>query len=268
VNQPDLAWLLTVILQAAAAVAVLWICLPDLLDLLGLAFRNGIDGGPSDVEPDGTDPSHEDFHRQLLALGFVPLGRYWEGMRFGKTFQEFAYASEREGCFASMFGLAHKDHHVAFLTTFADGAAVITKNIDGLVLATDDLRAVFVPTNVLADILAEHRRHVGEFRAGGHVPACDCTLEGFRAAESAYYHNRSQRARRVKAVAGNIVVRLVVVAVLFLPMVFLLGLRPHGPSFWLGLLAASAGFILFERWLIRTSMAILSARREEHDARV
>src|SRR5262249_42093384 len=126
VNQPDLLFLLTLVLQGAAAVGVFWLCLPDLLALLGLAFHNGVAGGPSDVEPDGTDPSHEDFHRQLQALGFTPLGRYWEGMRFGKTFQELAYASEQEGCFATVFGLAHADHHVAFLTTFTDGAAVIT----------------------------------------------------------------------------------------------------------------------------------------------
>lgn len=267
-NQPDLLSLLTVVLQIAAAFALFWLCLPNLLHLLGLAFHNGIAGGPSDVEPDGTDASHADLHRQLEALGFIPLGLYWEGMRFGKHFDELVYASEQEGCFASMFGLAHADHHVAFLTTFTDGAAVITKNIDGLVISTDGLRATYVPTNVLAEILAEHRRIVREFRAAGHVPTSDYTLPGFQAAERAYFENPSNEANQRSTAAALLLIKLVVVAVVFLPLAFLLGFQPERPGLWLALLAASLGYISFERWLIRQCMEKLSAERQEHDARV
>jgi hypothetical protein len=268
VNQPDLLFLLTVVLQAAAALAVFWLCLPNLLAVLGLAFHNGIAGGPSDVEPDGSDPCHEDLHRQLEALGFTPLGRYWEGWRFGKTFHEVAYASEQERCFASVFGLAHADHHVAFLTTFTDGATVITKNIDGVVMRTEDLRAVYVPTNVLPELLAEHRRHVGEFRAAGRVPTSDYTLPGFQAAERTYFESPSQRVSHRKAAAGTLLIKLVVLAVLFVPLAFLLGFDPLRPGFPLALLAASLGYISFERWLIRQAMDTLSSEREQHDARV
>jgi hypothetical protein len=268
VNQPDVLFLLTLVLQGAAAVGVFWLCLPDLLALLGLAFHNGVSGGPSDVEPDGNDPSHEDFHRQLQALGFTPLGRYREGTRFGKTFQELAYASEQEGCFATVFGLAHADHHVAILTTFTDGAAVITKNIDGVLTDTQDLRAAYVPTNVLGEILADHRRHVGEFRAAGRVPTADYTLPGCQAAQRAYHHNPSLQAEHRKTAAGNLLVKLVVLAILFVPTAYLLGLQPHRPGFWLALLAASLGYIGFERWVIRQAMEILSRERQEHDAGV
>ena len=267
-NPPDLLVLLTVVARAAAAVAVIWLCLPELLALVGLAFRNGIAGGPSDVEPDGTDPSHEDLHRHLLALGFTPLGRYWEGWRFGRTFHELAYASVKDGCFASIFGLAVADHHVAFLTTFTDGAAVITKNIDGVVTSAEGLRAIYVPTNVLADILGEHRRHVAEFRAAGHVPTDDATLPGFRAAQRAYYDNPSNRASKRMTAVGLLAIKLVVLAVLFGPAAFFLGLQAHRPEFWLALLAAAVGYLAFERWLIRKSMAILSAERRQHDAPV
>ena len=92
-NNPEFLFFLTVVLRAAAALAVVWLALPEVLTLLGLGFKNGVAGGPSDVEPDGTDPCHLEFHRQLEALGFAPLGQYWEGTRFGKTFRELAYAS-------------------------------------------------------------------------------------------------------------------------------------------------------------------------------
>jgi hypothetical protein len=267
-NQPDLQSLLTVVLQAAAAIALFWLCLPNLLHLLGLAFHNGIAGGPSDVEPDGTDASHEDLHRQLEALGFTSLGRYWEGMRFGKTFHELVYVCEREGCFAAIFGLAHADHHVAFVTTFTDGAAAITKNIDGLVTSTDGLRASYVPTNILAEILAEHRRVVREFRAAGRVPTDDYTLPGFQSAQRAYFENPSNQANHRSSAAALLLIKLVVVAAVFLPLASLLGFQPGRPGLWLALLAASLGYISFERWLIRRSMETLSAERQEHDARV
>jgi hypothetical protein len=265
VNQLDFLFLLTVVLRAAAAAGVVWLCLPELLTLLGIAFKNGVAGGPADVEPDGTDASHLEFHRQLQALGFTPLGQYWEANRFGKTFHELAYASEKEECFATIFGLAQVDHHVALLTTFTDGAAVITKNIDGVLASTADLRAAYLSTNSLADILIAHRRHVRDFRAAGHIPTGDYTLPGLQAAELAYYHNPSLRADLRKSTLGNLLGKCGVVAVFFFPTVLLLDLEPQQPGFWLALLAASLGYILFERWLMRQAMKILSSERREHD---
>jgi hypothetical protein len=268
VNNPDFLFLLTVVLRAAAAVAVVWLALPEVLTLLGLGFKNGVAGGPSDVEPDGTDPCRFKFHRQLEALGFTPLGQYWEATRFGKTFHELAYASENAECFAMIFGLAQVDHHVAFLTTFTDGAAVITKNIDGVQASTADLRATHLPTNSLAEILLEHRRHVRDFKEAGRTPAADYTLPGVQAAQLAYYNNATLRAEHRKSMLGTLLVKLVVVTALFFPAVHLLRLWDNGPGFWLALLAASVGYILVERWIMRQAMKNLSSERQEHDALV
>jgi hypothetical protein len=266
VNNPDLLFLLTVVLRAAALIAVVRLCLPELLTLLGLAFKNGVAGGPSDVEPDGTDACHLDFHRQLEALGFAPLGQYWEGMRFGKTFHELACGSAKDECFGMIFGLAHVDHHVAFVTTFTDGAAVVTKNIDGVQADTADLWASYVPTNCLADILAEHRRHVRAFKAAGHTPADDYTLPGAQAAELAYYNNPTLRAGHRNSVLGILLLKAVVVFALFFPTVHFLRLWDNGPGFWLALLAASVAFLLIERGIMRQAMRKLSSERREHDA--
>src|SRR5438309_10873344 len=87
-------------LQGAALLALGWLCLKDLLPLLGLGFQNGTLGGPEDVEPENNPHVPEDLFRQLRALGFTPLGVYWERQRFQKTFLEYAFACPRRRCFA------------------------------------------------------------------------------------------------------------------------------------------------------------------------
>src|SRR5262245_38815541 len=114
-NAPGFAALLMVIPQVAAVLAVVFLCLPQLLGLLGLSFRNRVSGSEVYVEPDGTNPAHAHFHSQLLDLKFVPLGVYWEGLRFGKTFYEFAYTSPKQKCFAMISGLTQADRYVALL---------------------------------------------------------------------------------------------------------------------------------------------------------
>src|SRR5262249_29491054 len=115
-------WALATLALATASLAwVGWICLPQVLKLTGLSrFRNGIRAGPEGVHLDKLPEKHADLGLQLLDLGFAPLGVYWESDDFRRTFTEYVFASEKEGCYASLYGFTREVPRVSFITAFAD----------------------------------------------------------------------------------------------------------------------------------------------------
>src|SRR5262249_27366873 len=85
----------------------------------------------------------EDLYQKLAALGFGPVGVYWEKVKIHRTFQEFVFARPGEPGFAMLY----PNHQImprraTFLTVFTSGAVVFTKNYQGgLEAEVDDFLA-------------------------------------------------------------------------------------------------------------------------------
>jgi hypothetical protein len=120
---------------------VLRLCLPNVLIVLGRsALQCGFSGGPEEVSAYWLNNVDESLYDQMLALGFQPLGVYWEQMPFTRRFHEYVFV--RPG--THFYGLLYPDDQImprraAFLTVFESGVIVMTKNHGGgLKLRTND----------------------------------------------------------------------------------------------------------------------------------
>lgn len=144
----DIKPLLAVLLQVVSVGFAVWLCLPDVLYLLGLTrIRRGIESGPEEVSLDQVQGVPEEMALELNQLGYTFAGVYWENLPAHKTFREFVFVSKKGDGYASVYRLWYNDPpRVAFLTMFASGAIVFTQNYQGGMEANEDtLRAGGLP---------------------------------------------------------------------------------------------------------------------------
>lgn len=134
----ELETLLASLLMPLALICAFWLCLPDILILLGRwRIERGILGGPDEV-PRFADYISEDVGRELDSLGFRPLGVYWETMPGHKMFREVIFSAREGDCFAAAFRLFDNDlPRVLFFRSLADGTSVLTQNYPGGVEADE-----------------------------------------------------------------------------------------------------------------------------------
>lgn len=120
-----------------------------------------------------------DVHRQLDALGFKPIGTYWEHVWFLAyhwclTSRERSFLSSAHGTFAAVYRyVVNEPLRVSFKTCFRGGAFVVTGNHSGNEaewVVTDKYLRWGRATNNLAELLALHRSEVEKFQARGWVP--------------------------------------------------------------------------------------------------
>lgn len=125
-------WLemLGIILAVGGVTLAVWVCLPDLLLLLGLTgIRQGVEASREGVVPCPGNPISEDLDAEVTALGFDPAGVYWETIPAHKVFREYVYASKTSDCYALVYQLFDNDPpRVAFITGFVEQAYVLTQN--------------------------------------------------------------------------------------------------------------------------------------------
>jgi hypothetical protein len=113
--------------------------LPNVCVVLGLIHvSNGFTGGPEDANCYWPSRITDDLHQEMLALGFQPLGTYWEQLPFTRRFEEFVFTRPGENC----FGLLYPNDQIAprrgsFLTVFETGGVVFSKNYSGGVEARE-----------------------------------------------------------------------------------------------------------------------------------
>ncbi|MFX9604575.1 hypothetical protein ABTP42_19500, partial [Acinetobacter baumannii] len=91
-------------------------------------YRGGTAGGLSDLDPPDKDAHYADFHRQLLALGFVPLGVTWAKLIGKPRSTSYAFAHPRESCWALVWRMLGGDFRVLIVSQFTNGSAVLTSN--------------------------------------------------------------------------------------------------------------------------------------------
>jgi hypothetical protein len=183
-------------LWGAAGLAAFLVCLPPLLQFLGLSrLVNRFDESPGTVEPTDDDPAYADIYRQLLALGLRPLGSCWEQYWFfnghwTKAFHHRVFGSRDRKCFACVYRLVSGEPvRVALATCFTDEALVWTANhfAEFRQLEEDHVRWG-INTSDLAELLDSHRQVVEDFVAHGH-PVGDHDSLPLLAA-TLYTHNR------------------------------------------------------------------------------
>jgi hypothetical protein len=243
------------LLMAGSLSCAIWLCLPDVLLLLGMTcVRRGILGGPEDVRSGPAELVTEEIAQELDALGFVPAGLYWEQLPAHKMFREVIFVSRRNDCFASVYRLfGNSPSCVAFKTSFGDGATVFTQNYVGGIEANEEtlraggLRSEETTTleerTPLAEVLEEHRHRVSLFVLAGHPLLPAVTIDDYVEAEQTYMDHPTVR----RMFHGN-------VAWLFPWKLALLGSGPalfaaiwgvHPVGIWAILLAASLSMLLF-----------------------
>jgi hypothetical protein len=123
----------TLLVGLASIAFAVWLCLPDVLFLLGLSrIHRGVIGGPETVDVGTMGSVSEELFFELHALGFSPAGAFWEMLPAHKMFREDVFVRARADCFARAYRLWKNDPpRASFLTVFSDGSIVNTKNYWG-----------------------------------------------------------------------------------------------------------------------------------------
>jgi len=242
-------------MMAAALIGAFWVCLPDVLFLLGLTrVRRGILGGPEAVRSGPGELVTDEIAEELDALGFVQAGLYWEQLPTHKLFRHPVFVSRKGDCFASVYRLINNDlPRVAFKTSFADGASVFTPNyVGGMEVDEGTLRAggldsgetaILENRAALAEVLEEHRQRVRRFVLAGHPILPAQIVEDYVEAARTYSDHPTVRSKLGKAIAVLFCIKLA-----FLmagPGLFAAFWGIHHAGIWPILLAESASVLLF-----------------------
>lgn len=170
-------------------------CLPHLLCGLGLDFYRSEDyGEPADLGPDGKGPVYADLHRQLVDLGFVPLGIHRDVTVARRGPEEYVYFCKGEMAMASVYRALRGDPRVVLKTIFDTGAIARTPNFgSALAERTGDYLCTPVPTTSVRQVLARHRESVEVFRRRGDRPLDLGHLEAIGEAERTLFFNPTLR---------------------------------------------------------------------------
>jgi hypothetical protein len=124
---------ITLALAILSTVIVIRLLLPNIFAVLGLiTLQNGMAGGSEDADSYWPSRIDEDLYREMVALGFRPVGTNWEQLPFTRRFEQFVFARPGESC----FGVLYPNDQImprrgSFFTVFETGGVVFTKNYCG-----------------------------------------------------------------------------------------------------------------------------------------
>jgi hypothetical protein len=167
---------------ALFGVGLFWaaaLCWKDLFRAVGLhGYRCGVHG--SEDRPEGDHPAYNDLYKQLVTLGFKPLGAFWERSNCSNnTHVEFAFVSPDRQVRAAVFGLktvgAYK--RVSFMTRFDDDTMVHTTNYQSGISPGPKLIPISMAQKPAAELLAAHCQRVRELARDGRTPQTLSTID-------------------------------------------------------------------------------------------
>lgn len=191
INVPDPA---VVLLACLALLLVVWICLPHALMACGCPVRQWLSGRPADLVPDGTERAYEDLYRQLIGLGFEPLGFYHERIPFGPQFRAAVLGSRRHACFAKLSRLTpYDDHRLRFLSVFDGNGVILTKNDEDVCQQQEDYLRQGVFSRSANETLNLHLAAVERYRWTGWQEMPGGSLQNLLEAEKTFYQNHGVR---------------------------------------------------------------------------
>jgi hypothetical protein len=168
-----------------AATAVAWVCLPNLMQLLGQTqIESGSDEDAAALEPPGDDPEYAALFADLQRLGFVPLGVRRTTCRFFcghwvKTFHVLTFATPQRDCFATVFRFFKGDPwRLCYLTALTDGGLVESANqMEGFKVQEEGYWRWGFATPDREELLRLHRELVDQYCAAGGCPVDHPALE-------------------------------------------------------------------------------------------
>jgi hypothetical protein len=134
---------------------IIRLLLPDILAILGHdPLTNGMAGVPEDADLYWPTKLDQDLYQEMLALGFKPLGTYWEQVPFMRRFEEFAFHRPGEKCFGILYPNDQiMPRRASFLTVFETGGVAFTKNYcGGVEVQEEDFLAVGARTEPIHDL--------------------------------------------------------------------------------------------------------------------
>jgi hypothetical protein len=163
---------LLALLWTLAALVFVWGCVPLLLHVLGLTrLTQHIEASPTDLGPSDDEADYDDVYHQLAALGFKPLGAYWDRLWFFyfhwvKSFRTRVFFRQDSHCYACVYRLAAGERiRMAFVTCFTDESLVWTGNsLELHQFPEEDWVRWGHVTDNLADLYELHEEMVGKFR--------------------------------------------------------------------------------------------------------
>jgi hypothetical protein len=124
---------ITLALAILSIVILIRLLLSDVFAVLGLdTLKNGFSGGPEDANSYWPTKLDDDLYQDMLALGFQPVGTYWEHVPFMRRFEEFVFTRPKENCFGILYPNDQiMPRRASFFTVFHSGGVVFTKNYSG-----------------------------------------------------------------------------------------------------------------------------------------
>jgi hypothetical protein len=160
-------------LWVSAAAALVWVCLPMIMALLGLTrFTSRYRDDPTEAEPHGQGTEYEAIFAQLTSLGLHPCGfrvdeAHWYAFHWVKTFHVYVFATAAGDCFASVYRLIEEDDWRVTLATGLEDATLFEtgSTMPELQLREDDFVRWGHVTDDLAELLALHREAVARYSA-------------------------------------------------------------------------------------------------------
>jgi hypothetical protein len=164
--------LVLVVLWILAVIVLAWGCVPPLFHLLGLTrLTQSVESAATDLGPSDDEPDYDDVYHQLAALGFAPLGAYWDRLWFFyfhwvKSFRTRVFFRRDTHSFACVYRLAPGEQvRVAFVTCFTDQSLVWSGNsLESHQFPEEDWVRWGHVTENLAELCEMHEEMVGKFR--------------------------------------------------------------------------------------------------------
>jgi len=176
---------LAVVLWGLAALVLGWTWVPALLSGLGATrYANGGSEDPSLFEA-ATEPDYLFWHRQLVALGYQPLGVGWMRLTFyGSDWRYETQVRAFRSADRQTYAFLQRQPRpldvwslVMFATCWRDGGILLTNNAADQPPDTSDYVVQGMETADLGAVDELHRREVAQLRATGRRPDPDGSLD-------------------------------------------------------------------------------------------
>ena len=251
---------LTVVVAVLAVLIAIWLCRGQILTAQGtIHLQNGFEGGADDVALHLLPKLDESHFKELTALGFRPLGIYWETMPGKRRFLEYVFVQDGENCFGIIYPTDQiMPRRASFLTVFPTGGVVFTKNnfgglavqegnfIAGSVGETPEDAEGEVDLSIrvpLTHVLERHRENVNRLVFRGEIAPARFDTYGFLEAQRLFHVHPVLRRRFSKIEQVNLLTQVAAFAIV--PGVLAWHLGFTHLAVWLALLAEGIVGLVF-----------------------
>lgn len=148
-----------IIAWGALAVIFLWSVWHDLIKLFGYSpYSIEKVGGPDDIHPEKNGPEFYEKHRELIKLGFQPLGVIQAKLGAAFSVDETVYGKGPAGIMAEIGSVSKA---VYFVSTTTQGGSMSTGDVAGIdSIERPNYRQKYDADKTVAELLAIHQSDI------------------------------------------------------------------------------------------------------------